>query len=103
MKPVQAMGVFHDQNGSIFASVAVSDTIISARPNPKLFTTRHTEDTKEEPFKVWFLRVLCVLRGREYPSSRYALAERAAAERRRADALSEDQDLVCAPQAAGHQ
>jgi hypothetical protein len=32
MKPVQQIGVFHDQNGSIRASVAASDTIVIARP-----------------------------------------------------------------------
>ncbi len=32
MKPVQAIGVFHDQNGSICSSVIVSETIMIARP-----------------------------------------------------------------------
>ena len=32
MKPVQAIGVFHDQNGSMPASVAASEPIITARP-----------------------------------------------------------------------
>ena len=32
MNPVQAIGVFHDQNGSMRASVAPSDTTISASP-----------------------------------------------------------------------
>ena len=33
MKPVQQIGVFHDANGSIPASVAASETIMIARPN----------------------------------------------------------------------
>ena len=33
MKPVHAMGVFHDQNGSIRSSVAVSETTITATPS----------------------------------------------------------------------
>src|SRR5204862_5277516 len=32
MNPVHAMGVFHDANGSIPASVAASETIMIARP-----------------------------------------------------------------------
>src|SRR6476620_12739470 len=32
MKPVHAMGVFHDQNGSIRASVAASETTMISRP-----------------------------------------------------------------------
>jgi hypothetical protein len=32
MKPVQQMGVFHDQNGSNPAIVAVCDTIITISP-----------------------------------------------------------------------
>ena len=32
MKPVHAIGVFHDQNGSICAIVAASDTIMIASP-----------------------------------------------------------------------
>ena len=42
MNPVQAMGVFHEANGSIPASVAVSDTIMIARPAMMdLFTVQH--------------------------------------------------------------
>ena len=33
MKPVHAIGVFHDQNGSTWASVRVSDTIMIASPS----------------------------------------------------------------------
>src|SRR5216683_592706 len=33
MKPVQAIGVFHDQNGSICSSVIVSETIMIAAPS----------------------------------------------------------------------
>ena len=35
MKPVQAIGVFHDQNGSMRASVAASETIITREPDPR--------------------------------------------------------------------
>src|SRR4026209_273557 len=47
-KPVHAIGVFHDQNGSIFAIVAASDAIMIARPIQiqGVFNTKDTEDTK---------------------------------------------------------
>jgi hypothetical protein len=32
MKPVQAIGVFHDQNGSTRNSVALSETIMTSSP-----------------------------------------------------------------------
>ena len=32
MNPVHAIGVFHDQNGSTWSSVAVSETTMIARP-----------------------------------------------------------------------
>ena len=49
MKPVHAIGVFHDQNGSIRRSVAASETIMIARPinAPPSLTTKDTKDTKE--------------------------------------------------------
>src|SRR5436190_4231576 len=46
MKPVQQIGVFHDQNGSTCASVAVSDTIMIATPE-RISTTEDTEDAEE--------------------------------------------------------
>ena len=35
MNPVHAIGVFHDQKGSIFASVAAWETIMIARLQPE--------------------------------------------------------------------
>src|SRR6185295_6876293 len=47
-KPVHAIGVFHDQNGSILASVAAWETIMIASPTQiaGAFNTTDTKDTK---------------------------------------------------------
>src|SRR5437762_13365458 len=42
MKPVQQIGVFHDQNGSMRASVAASETIMIAAPE-KICATEDDE------------------------------------------------------------
>src|SRR5207247_11092176 len=47
MKPVHAMGVFHDANGSMPATVAAADTIMIASPRKMyLFTTEDSEDAE---------------------------------------------------------
>src|SRR5437899_11117259 len=46
MKPVQQIGVFHDQNGSTCARVAPSETIMIVRPR-KISITGETDDTEE--------------------------------------------------------
>ena len=73
MNPVHAIGVFHDQNGSICASVAASETIMIARPidGRQVHVTR---TLNEQP------------RSAGVP-----------------DALAEDQHLVRAAEAARHQ
>jgi len=52
MNPVHAIGVFHDQNGSMWSSVAVSETTMIAKPihgrNLSTIELSTTEDTEEE-------------------------------------------------------
>src|SRR5438093_8880371 len=80
MNPVHAIGVFHDQNGSIFASVAASDTTMIARP----------------------IQTACPLNTMDIVFSCDTHSERAAAERRRADAFAENQHFVGASEAPWH-
>src|SRR5262245_48912496 len=80
MKPVQAIGVFHDQNGSIRASVASSETTMIRSPMPVDLVKRVTAG-----------------------SLGHALTERTSPKRRFPHAFSEYEHLVCAAKSTWHE